>query len=129
MADANRLQARSAVNVEVRFGRMPRPDSLACADCGLPAAEYDHHLGYAPEHHLSVEPVCRGCHASRDNPKKNQTHCLRGHEFTAENTHTRKNGTRHCRACRREYDRTRVRRPGYWREVNARRKEKNYGKN
>lgn len=32
--------------------------------------------------------------------KAQQTHCLRGHEFTAENTYMHKNGTRHCQECR-----------------------------
>lgn len=30
-----------------------------------------------------------------------QTHCMHGHEFTAENTYRRKNGSRECRQCRR----------------------------
>lgn len=28
-----------------------------------------------------------------------KTHCIRGHEFTPENTYTTPSGTRHCRAC------------------------------
>lgn len=32
-------------------------------------------------------------------PKAQQTHCLRGHEFTKENTRISQNGTRHCKAC------------------------------
>lgn len=30
-----------------------------------------------------------------------QTHCVRGHEFTPENTHITKRGMRHCRTCSR----------------------------
>lgn len=37
--------------------------------------------------------------------KKSQTHCKHGHEFTLENTITRKNGTRKCRECARRIDR------------------------
>ena len=37
------------------------------------------------------------------------THCPRGHEYTKENTYVYKN-RRHCRTCRREADRARVRR-------------------
>lgn len=38
--------------------------------------------------------------------KARRTHCIRGHEFTTENTGLRA-GTRFCLACRREYDRKR----------------------
>lgn len=42
-------------------------------------------------------------------PKKPQTHCNRGHEFTAENTKWKKTGTKSCRTCSRERDRQRNR--------------------
>lgn len=35
--------------------------------------------------------------------KKRKTHCVRGHEFTEENTYRTNRGTRSCRACKREY--------------------------
>lgn len=34
--------------------------------------------------------------------KAAQTHCMRGHAFDSENTYIAKNGTRHCRTCRRD---------------------------
>lgn len=37
-----------------------------------------------------------------------KTHCVHGHEFTPENTHVRKRGSRECRTCMR--DRERIRR-------------------
>ena len=36
-----------------------------------------------------------------------KTHCIRGHEFTPENTYYRSRGDRQCLECRREYDRHR----------------------
>ena len=57
--------ARRAVYVAVRYGRLPRVKSVKCVDCGDPAAEYDHFLGYAKEHRLNVEPVCLSCHRKR----------------------------------------------------------------
>jgi hypothetical protein len=45
-------------------------------------------------------------------PRK--THCLRGHEFTAENTHTLADGVRKCRAC------DRIRANGYHARKRAR---------
>lgn len=32
--------------------------------------------------------------------RSRQTHCSRGHEFTAANTYTKPNGARNCRACK-----------------------------
>ena len=55
-----------------------------------------------PKH---LEPVTsrennlRGIGWAGVNAKK--THCLRGHEYTAQNTMWRKNGCRYCRTCRR----------------------------
>lgn len=129
--DNDRLQARQRVNVEVRTGRRPRPDSLPCADCGHLGSdvrhEYDHYLGYASEHHLDVEPVCIRCHVKRDSLRAKQTHCIHGHAFTPENTIRAVNGTRHCRECRRAHDRKRDRGAGYWKEYRAKRKAKSNG--
>jgi hypothetical protein len=36
-----------------------------------------------------------------------QTHCLRGHEYTTANTRIKRNGTRSCKACHREDERAR----------------------
>lgn len=69
--DGDRKQARQRVNVEVRTGRRPHPNTLPCVDCGHvwhegdKRHEYDHYLGYAAEHHLDVEPVCTVCHRAR----------------------------------------------------------------
>lgn len=39
------------------------------------------------------------------NGRSDKTHCLRGHEFTDENTRIARNGSRKCRACARESSR------------------------
>lgn len=119
-ADSEKKKARERLNIAVRRGILPRPDTLPCADCGGPAREYDHFRGYAVEHHLSVQPVCSKCHSRRDDPRSSATHCVRGHEFTAENTYVKPNGTRNCRACKRAVDRGR-RDAAYWRAYRARR--------
>ena len=68
----DRLQARRRVNYLVDIGRLPRPNTLPCVDCGHVWAEgerrheYDHHLGYSTEHHEDVEPVCTSCHHTRE---------------------------------------------------------------
>jgi hypothetical protein len=68
----DRAQARRRVNHLVDVGLLPRPNDLACTDCGhlyKPGErrhEYDHHLGYEPEHHEDVQPVCTTCHHDRE---------------------------------------------------------------
>lgn len=126
--DGDRAQARQRINVEVKAGRRPHPNTIPCADCGHVweggerRHEYDHHLGYAPQHHLDVQAVCTLCHAKRDSAKAAQTHCIHGHEFTAANTFFKSNGTRACIECGRVRDRGRKRPPGYWKSVNDRRR-------
>lgn len=132
--DGDKRQARQRINVEVRSGRRPHPNSLPCFDCGHVWAdgefrhEYDHHLGYAAEHHLDVQAVCNSCHVKRDSTKAKQTHCVNGHEFTPENTIIKSTGQRACRECRRAFDRNRKRGAEYWRRANAKRKGKSDGK-
>lgn len=114
------VAARNAVNLEVKTGRMPHPNTLPCTDCGhtwKPGErrhEYDHHKGYSVRNRLKVQAVCTTCHHRRDNPRSAQTACVNGHPFTPENTYqrTRPGGGRACRACRRAYDKRRSGRRG-----------------
>lgn len=126
----DKKQARQRINVEVQTGRRANSNDFPCVDCGHFGGdrrhEYDHHLGYDAKHHGDVEPVCTLCHAARDSARKAQTHCIHGHEFTTENTIIHKNGTRHCRECRRAHDRKR-RSASYWREYRLKRKAKSNG--
>lgn len=70
--DGDKKQARARVNHHVDIGLFPDPNALPCTDCGHVYAdgerrhEYDHHLGYAAEHQLSVEAVCMPCHRARE---------------------------------------------------------------
>lgn len=51
----------------------------------------------------NLEPACRHCNWNRQNPLRSAdpTLCVRGHEFTPENTYTYPDGRRSCRTCRR----------------------------
>ena len=116
--DGDKVQARQRINVEVRMGRRHHPNTVPCVDCGHVWTEgerrheYDHHLGYAAEHHYDVQSVCTTCHAARDGKRK-LTHCVSGrHAFTPENTKIKPNGTRICRECRRIYEKARGSRRG-----------------
>lgn len=70
--DGDQKQARRRVNHLVDVGLLPAPNSVPCADCshvwttGERRHEYDHHLGYAADHHEDVEAVCTSCHHARE---------------------------------------------------------------
>lgn len=102
---------------------------------------YEHYRGPIPKplvlDHLCRTPVCvNPDHLEAVTDRVNllrgntltarraaQTHCMRGHAFTPENTYRKPNGTRRCRACflaamRRRWARKRdaVRRDHDWEE-------------
>ena len=54
------------------------------------------------------ENILRGYAPAAINARK--THCIRGHEFTPENTRIRKNGNRSCRECQQRRSRERSQR-------------------
>lgn len=56
---------------------------------------------------LDLDHLCRN--RSIAAARAAQTHCIRGHEFTPENTYVRKNSCRTCVACRRAAERRRRR--------------------
>lgn len=70
--DGDKKQARRRVNYFVEAGLIPAPNELPCVDCGHEwelggvRHEYDHHLGYAAEHHERVEALCSRCHHQRE---------------------------------------------------------------
>jgi hypothetical protein len=80
------------------------------------AFELEH--GHPPENH--IDHLCRNKRCVRPSHlddvtnkvnherglKAQQTHCVRGHAFTAENTYRKPNGTRSCRTCHREREAT-----------------------
>jgi hypothetical protein len=74
----DKRQARRRINYLVEQGRIPPPNALPCCDCshewrnGERRHEYDHHLGYAVEHHLDVQPVCTSCHKRREASRRRE---------------------------------------------------------
>jgi hypothetical protein len=74
--DGDVLQARRRVNYLVEIGHLPPANKVLCADCGHEWApgerrhEYDHYLGYSPEHHEDVQAVCTTCHHARENLRR-----------------------------------------------------------
>jgi hypothetical protein len=67
--DSDKRQAQHRVNHLVNVGLLPRPSNILCCDCGHGGPgrrhEYDHYLGYSPEHHEHVQAVCSSCHRKR----------------------------------------------------------------
>lgn len=59
-----KVRAHNAVRSAVRSGKMLSIESRKCEVCGAAATEYHHNLGYAVEHQLDVQPLCRLCHCA-----------------------------------------------------------------
>jgi len=59
-----KVQARAAVNNAARYG-FPHISTQIC-DCGQPAVEYHHYLGYDYGHWMDVIPLCRTCHTEAE---------------------------------------------------------------
>ncbi len=60
LANPEKKRAQQAVNVAVKYGRMPHISTRTCDTCGKPAQDY-HHPSYLNE--LDVIPLCRICHS------------------------------------------------------------------
>lgn len=59
----DQYRAREAVKTAIRNGTLTRPG--ACESCGARChPDGHHHLGYAVEHWLSVQWLCKPCHAA-----------------------------------------------------------------
>lgn len=92
----DRHDDRLAHRVAFEWARGAIPDGLVLDHiCRVRHCVNPDHL----EPVTSGENVLRGISASAINARK--THCLRGHEFTRENTWTSRRGERHCRECTR----------------------------
>jgi hypothetical protein len=55
-----KVAARQAVSDAIKRGRLER---MPCELCGARPADAHHHMGYSPEHRLSVRWLCKPHHA------------------------------------------------------------------
>lgn len=102
--DGDRQQAGWRVNHLIRVGVLPKPSTLPCNHCGLRLGEgkakkheYHHYLGYAPEHHEDVVPLCTSCHRLLHTRRDDSSKCSRGHD-----RYRQKRGDWYCPTCRKE---------------------------
>jgi len=73
----------------------PRPEGLEVRHLnGVPADNRRENLVYGTHAENMQDALRHGTH-----PTGSKTHCKHGHEFTPENTMTRKEGWRQCRTC------------------------------
>ncbi len=61
----DRNKARQRVHSFVKIGKIKKATEYFCVDCGKPAKEFDHYLGYKELYHYAVMPVCIACHKKR----------------------------------------------------------------
>lgn len=78
-----------------------RPIKAICVNghSKVPGSNCDMCLKAGRRKHKAAIKAARHARGLRHNASK--THCVRGHEFTPENTATLKSGHRHCYTCRR----------------------------
>lgn len=65
MAMSDQRRAHAAVRSAIVTGDLKPLRRQRCRDCGERAASYHHHKGYAPDHWLTVMPLCGPCHGRR----------------------------------------------------------------
>lgn len=58
-------------------------------------------LGTQAENMADMAAKGRAPGSAGNHPRRFWTHCIRGHEFTPENTYIKRNGCRQCRTCSR----------------------------
>ncbi len=63
-----KIAGKKAVHRAIQHGELPRLQTRVCVVCGVQAADYHHHVGYAPEKQLTVVPLCRSCHKQAHAP-------------------------------------------------------------
>lgn len=85
------------VSYELAFGSIEDGMSV-CHGCDTPACVRPSHLFVGTQKQNSEDMVAKGRH---HNGWDTATHCVKGHEFTDDNTYVYGLGWRGCRECRR----------------------------
>lgn len=86
--------------ISFTFYKEEIPEGLnICHTCDNPGCVNPKHL-FLGSQKDNIKDMCLKGRAKNGNTKK--THCIRGHEFTHENTYTKPNGKRQCRQCKKD---------------------------
>jgi HNH endonuclease len=67
--------------------------------CDVPHCVNPSHLFVGTQQQNTLDMIAKGRHITPFAPNKFATHCVKGHEFTLENTIIRDRGRRRCRTC------------------------------
>lgn len=85
------------VMYELMYGPI-LPGMCVCHRCDVSLCVNPAHLFLGSVAENNTDMMSKGRHVAW---KKSLTHCIRGHEFTPDNTILRKDGCRSCRTCQR----------------------------
>jgi hypothetical protein len=104
---AGKLVVATRLAWSLRY-RVPFPDDLyACHTCDNPNCVNPKHIWPGTPQHNALDATIKGRMTAPKTIPHNtlKTHCIRGHEFTPENTIAAAPGQRACRICRRMHQR------------------------
>ena len=107
-ADNGKRHSLKAHRVSWVIHNGPIPDGLwVLHKCDNPSCVNPNHLFLGTRQDNMLDAASKGRISTIG--KSRQTHCIRGHKFTEQNTRVTKEGHRRCRACQRLYDNGRAR--------------------
>lgn len=99
-----RRRRATHVSWEIEHGASFPDGLMACHSCDNPACVNPAHIWAGTMSENILDCVSKGRHVPARSPwNRGITHCIKGHEFTEENTYVTASGGRTCRICMRRH--------------------------
>lgn len=96
-------KGHAAHRISWEMANGPIPSGMfVCHRCDNPSCVRPDHLFLGTPSDNTRDAYAKG-RQTNPRPQADMVECLRGHEFTEDNTYTAPDGKRRCRECRRQY--------------------------